>query len=105
MSSQCCCKPSIDFNDFRWTDGYSGYNAACAQNNMTSVGCWDHARRKFKDAQSAQPTKKNNNKLTKADMALSLINKLYRIEREVKESSTAQKYQIRQEKSLPHTRN
>jgi transposase len=90
-----------DFSGYLQTDGYSGYNAACAQNNMTSVGCWDHARRKFKDAQSVQPTKKKNNKPTKADMALSLINKLYRIEREVKESSTAQKYQIRQEKSLP----
>ncbi|WP_214660601.1 transposase [sulfur-oxidizing endosymbiont of Gigantopelta aegis] len=22
--------------------------AVCAQNNATSVGCWDHTRRKFK---------------------------------------------------------
>jgi hypothetical protein len=34
-------------------------------------------------------------------MALSLINKLYRIEHEVKEASSEQKYLIRQEKSLP----
>jgi hypothetical protein len=34
-------------------------------------------------------------------MALSLINQLYRIEREVKGASSDQKYQTRQEKSLP----
>ena len=45
----------------------------------------DHARRKFKDAQDAQPRKKKGSPPSKADMAL-LIGKLYRIEREIKES-------------------
>jgi hypothetical protein len=69
-------------------------------NNITSVGCWDHARRKFKDAQTAQPKKRKNQKPTKADVALAYINKLYRIEREIKELSTHEKYRARQGQSL-----
>jgi len=90
-----------DFSGYLQTDGYAGYNAACLQNNMTSVGCWDHARRKFKEAQVAQPKKKKNNKPTKADVALGYINKLYRIEREIKEADTNTKFQTRQNQSLP----
>ncbi|MFT5634792.1 MAG: transposase [Cognaticolwellia sp.] len=44
------------------TDGYAGYNAVCRQNNLIHLGCMDHARRKFVDAQKAQPKgKKLNN--------------------------------------------
>lgn len=82
------------------TDGYIGYHEVCLQNNLTSVGCWDHARRKFKEAQIAQP-KKMKGKVTKADMALSFINKLYVIEREIKLLSDCEKYETRQKKSLP----
>lgn len=89
-----------DFSGYLQTDGYAGYNAVCVQNNITSVGCWDHARRKFKDAQTAQPKKRKNQKPTKADVALAYINKLYRIEREIKELSTHEKYRARQGQSL-----
>jgi len=61
------------------------------------VGCWAHARRKFKDAQTAQP----NGKTGKADMALSMIQKFYRIEISLKGKSAEEKYQLRQEKSKP----
>ena len=90
-----------DFSGYLQTDGYAGYNAACELNELTSVGCWDHARRKFKDAQKAQPKSKKAQKPTKADMALSYINKLYLIEREIKECSFDEKYQVRQDESLP----
>lgn len=46
-------------------------------------GCWAHARRKFIEAQKAQPKGKTG----RADMALNLINKLYGIERERKDVS------------------
>ena len=39
------------FTGYLQTDGYTGYNAVCAKNGNTQLGCWDHARRKFKDAQ------------------------------------------------------
>ena len=90
-----------DFCGYLQTDGYSGYNAVCVQNNATSVGCWDHARRKFKDAQDAQPKNKKGQKLSKADMALAQINKLYHIERTIKEACADEKREIRQKESIP----
>lgn len=82
------------------TDGYAGYNEVCRQNSLTHLGCMDHARRKFIEAQKAQPKGKKI-KTTKADMALSYINKLYRIEREIKDLSEQDKLTARQEKSVP----
>jgi transposase len=40
-------------------------------------------------------------KVTKADVALSHINKLYAIERKIKELSVSERYRIRQELSVP----
>ncbi|PCH93576.1 MAG: IS66 family transposase [Gammaproteobacteria bacterium] len=81
-------------------DGYAGYNKVCKENNLIRVGCWDHARRKFVEAQKALPKGKKI-KASKADMALSFINKLYKIEREIKASTGAKKLAVRQEKSVP----
>ena len=90
------------FEGYLQTDGYAGYNAVCRKNDITQLGCWDHARRKFIEAQRAQPKrKKGNNTLSKADSALSLINQLYRIERQIKTLSADEKYQHRQAQSLP----
>ena len=85
------------------TDGYTGYNAVCKKNGIIQLGCWDHARRYFKEAHNAQPKPKKgkNNKPSKAGKVLSLINKLYVIEREIKELSVNEKYLQRQEKSIP----
>lgn len=91
-----------DFSGILQADGYSGYGRVCAQNNITRIGCWDHARRKFVEAsKAAKPKgKAKQAKLSKADMALSYINKLYVIEREIKDLSVAERYRIRQELSL-----
>ena len=87
-------------NGYLQTDGYAGYNEVCRTNQLMHLGCWDHARRKFKEAQLAQP-KGAKVKVTKADMALSFINKLYLIEREIKQLSDAEKLSVRQQKSQP----
>jgi len=91
------------FQGYLQTDGYAGYNAVCMANNITQLGCWDHARRKFKDAQAAQPNVKKGkpHKPSKADRMLSFINTLYLIERQIKALSADEKYQHRQERSLP----
>jgi len=81
-------------------DGYAGYDEACKQPGITQLGCWDHARRKFVDAQKAQPKGKQQ-KVSKADVAISKIAKLYAIERKIKDLPNKQKYQLRQELSLP----
>ena len=83
------------------SDGYSGYDGVCRKKQITHLGCWDHARRKFVEAQKAQPPKKAFSTPSKADEALAKINELYRIEREIKELSVDEKYHQRQLRSVP----
>lgn len=83
-------------------DGYSGYNPVCKENNLTRIGCWDHARRKFVDAVKAMPAKeKRSNKVSKADVALSKIRKLYVIEKEIKKLTSEERREQRQQQSVP----
>ena len=56
-----------------------------------------HVRRKFVDAQKVQPKGKTG----RADIVLTMINKLCGIERELKDASHEQRFIGRQEKSLP----
>ncbi|UQG60910.1 IS66 family transposase [Marinobacter sp. M3C] len=92
-----------DFNGILQADGYSGYGKVCRDNNITRMGCWDHARRKFVEAiKGSKPQGKGKpTKVSKADVALSHINKLYAIERQIKELSDSERYRIRQELSVP----
>jgi transposase len=78
-------------------DGYEGYQAACDQHQIKRLGCWAHARRKFVEAQKIQPKGKTG----KADQALALIQKLYSIEKLIKDKPPDQKYGIRQEEARP----
>jgi transposase len=85
-----------------YLDGYNGYlqvdgYAAYGQTDATLAGCMAHARRKFIDAKTTQ----GKNKTGKADVALSLIGKLYGIESGIKDKSAKDKYTERQEKSKP----
>ena len=82
-------------------DGYAGYNQVCRDNEITRIGCWDHARRKFVEASRAAPAKKKASQVSKADVAIGKIRKLYRIEEKVKELPVDQKQQRRQELSVP----
>jgi hypothetical protein len=61
------------------------------------LSCWAHARRKFVDAQKVQPKGKTG----RADIALNLINKLYGIERDLKDGSDEDRKAARMERSLP----
>jgi len=90
-------------NGILQADGYSGYGKVCRDNNITRIGCWDHARRKFVEAiKGSKPQGKGKaTKVSKADVALSHINKLYAIERQIKELSEGERYRIRQELSVP----
>ncbi len=84
------------------TDGYAGYNQVCRENDITRIGCWDHARRKFVDAIKGMSTKpKRSGKVSKADVALSKIRKLYAIEDKIKSKSPEERYAQRQQLSLP----
>ena len=92
-----------DFKGILQADGYSGYGKVCRDNDITRIGCWDHARRKFVEAtKAAKPQGKGKpTNVSKADVALSHINKLYAIERKIKALSVEERYRIRQELSVP----
>jgi len=92
-AGQCAVDYLGKYNGYLQVDGYAGYEKTSA----TLVGCWAHARRKFKEAEIAQPKGKTG----KANMALNHIQKLYRLEIALKDKSAAEKYQGRQEKAKP----
>ncbi len=78
-------------------DGYEGYQKACDDYTIIRLACWAHARRKFVDAQKIQPKGKTG----KADQAIAFIQKLYRIEKALKEESIDKRYEIRQQQAKP----
>lgn len=86
-----------DFKGALMTDGYAVYDSVCKANQLENLGCWAHARRKFKDARDAQ----GKEKAGKANFALSFIQKLYRIETLAKNQSIAQRHATRQTESEP----
>ena len=92
------------FSGYLQTDGYPNYNEVCKQEGITQAGCFDHIRRKFTDAKKgeAKPGKKvKNARVSKADVALGKIRKLYAIEAGIEKLSAAEKLSIRQKKSKP----
>ena len=104
--------PNIVLYDYRdsrsascpvdYLDGYCGYlqvdgYQAYEKTNTTLAGCWAHARRKFTEAKQAQ----GKGKSSRADMALSFIQKLYGIESKHKEKTAMEKYEARQQQAKP----
>lgn len=81
------------FKGYLQTDGYKVYQAYALQNGVTHLACWAHARRYFEQAK--------NQDQPRAEYAMLKIQKLYEIEREIKELSDKQRKDIRLEKSLP----
>jgi len=90
-----------DYKGYLQTDDYAGYNAVCAGEHITQLGCWAHARRKFIDAQKATALKGKKVKAGKASVAINLIGKLYNIERQIKDQTVEARYAIRQRDSVP----
>jgi len=86
------------FKGYLQTDGYDGYNAVVAVNDLTHVGCMAHARRKFHEAVKAQGKKKQRGK---AHRGLVLIQKLYRIEQQSRMFTPEDRHQQRQAHARP----
>ena len=83
-------------------DGYAGYNLVCKNENLTRIGCWDHVRRKFVEAEkAADKTGAKKVKTSKADVGISKMRKLYLIEKKIKHLEPAEKQRLRQELSIP----
>jgi len=62
------------------------------------VGCWAHARRKFTEALQALPESASTSTV-KAKEGLAYCNKLFEIERKLKDASPEERYQARLEHS------
>ena len=90
-----------DFQGVLQVDGCPSYNRVCREQGLTRIGCWDHARRKFVEASQAMPAQKKGSKVSKADVALSKIRKLYTIEKRIESLTPEQKREQRQALSLP----
>jgi transposase len=84
------------FKGYLMADGYSGYNEIARNTDIERLACWAHVRRYFVDAVRVQPKGKRG----KADEAVLLIGKLYRIEREFKDASPEERHVARQSHSV-----
>jgi len=92
------------FEGFLQTDGYEGYGAIGLEPGVVHVGCWAHARRKFDEALKAQRsgTKRNRSlRESKALQGLAFIQRLYQLERQMKEQPPDARHRIRKERSRP----
>jgi transposase len=83
------------------TDGYAGYDFLDTKKDIVHVGCWTHARRKFKEVTKALGNKSNSS--GNAGTALRYIGKLYKIEKDAREQglSSEQLYNLRQSQAIP----
>ncbi len=88
-----------DYGGFLHTDGYEGYARVCADNGITQVGCWAHARRKFTEA--AKVGKRKKGKPSLAAQGLQRIQLLYAIERKAKGLTDIERYTLRQQRAVP----
>jgi transposase len=85
------------FRGYLMTDGYEAYNAVARTEYVEHLVCWAHVRRRFVEAARVQPKGKRG----KADEAIDLIGKLYGIERTWRDGDDAQRWQTRQQHSVP----
>ncbi len=85
------------FKGLLQTDGYAGYNTQRQRDDIISLGCWDHARRKFADVVKAA----GKNNTGKAGQMLTKIAKRYEIEQSLKTVSAEERKSQRQQLAKP----
>jgi len=85
------------FKGYLQVDGYSGYDLLP---DVTLVGCWAHARRKFDEALKVLPADKRASPSTALE-GLNFCNQLFAIERELSEATPEERYKARLERSRP----
>ncbi|MEK6482572.1 IS66 family transposase [Catalinimonas sp. 4WD22] len=83
------------YQGYLQTDGYQAYDQFEDREDIVPVGCLAHARRYFEHAKDSDPVR--------SEHALLLIQQLYAVERQAREQNLnhEQRYQLRQEKSVP----
>ena len=86
------------YSGYLQTDGYEGYNAVVAGSGLKQLGCMAHARRRFDEAVKAQAKPQRGGK---AWRGLSLIQKLYRVEKRARDMTPDERYAYRLEHATP----
>jgi transposase len=84
-----------NFEGYLQTDGYSGYSDS---KNISVLGCFAHARRKFVDALKAVPDEASITHLS-AKKGLNFCNQLYSIEKKLVDLTPKERYEVRNEES------
>lgn len=85
-----------NYTGYLQSDGYAGYNKIKKQEGVTGLCCWAHARRKF------VALVKQTKQVGSAHYAISIIAKLYKIEKEIPINATLEQIvEIRQTQSKP----
>jgi len=80
------------------TDGYQGYDFLDHMTGVRHAGCWAHVRRKFMDIIKVQGKNRTSGS---ADQALAYIQRLYVLEKELKEKPAEIVATMREEKARP----
>lgn len=83
------------FTGFLMTDGYSAYHSL--PEAVIVVGCFSHCRRRFENAIKCMKEKDRKGSLASEGMAF--CDKLFEIEREIKDLSFEKRYEYRKEKA------
>src|SRR5271166_2097101 len=81
------------YEGYLQADAYSAYDAIYAEKKIIEVGCWAHARRKFYDAKTSDAVR--------AHVAMAMIQRLYKVEKDAKDLDDAARGALRQEWSKP----
>lgn len=84
-----------DYNGYLQADAYNGYDVLYEKHGITEVGCFAHARRKFYDVATAAKGDSH------ASDIVSVIGKLYMIERHIKHWSYHERYYYRKKYAKP----
>lgn len=84
-----------DFSGICVTDGYQVYHTTeNEREDLKIAGCWSHARRRFDEAVKALPKAKQKD--SRAYLALTMIQAIYREEKQLKELSAQERQDRRQ---------
>ena len=86
-----------EYKGYLHTDGYAGYHDL--GKDITVVGCWAHARRKFDEAVKSLP--KGKAKGSSASQGLAYCNLLFGIEQEIADKTAEQRYEERLKQAKP----
>ena len=100
QSGRGACHPQTflaGFKGYLHADGYSGYHSL--PNEITVVGCWAHARRKFDEAMKSLPKGKAKN--SSAAQGLAYCNLLFKIEEGLANLSPEERYDQRLKQAKP----